>query len=103
VAGQSDDRHVAFVEDPAGRLDTVDPRQAQVDQDEIGPMLAGELDSFDPVSGVGADVEACVFEDQTQIGANDRVIFDGEYTGCSQGRQGLSPGSGTKKGPRRIA
>jgi hypothetical protein len=39
-------------------------------------MLSRELDRLDAVACVGADIEACVFEDQAQIGANDRIVFN---------------------------
>ncbi len=103
VAGQGDDRHVALAQDLASRLDPVDPRQGQVDQDQVGPVSAGELDCFDSVAGVRAHLEACVFEDETKIGANDRVVVDGEHASCRKGWQGQPPVSGTKKDLRRFA
>jgi hypothetical protein len=38
-------------------------------------MRARQLDGFDPIARVGAHVEARVFEDETQVRANDRVVF----------------------------
>ena len=77
MPGQRDDRHGALAEDLASRLDTVEARQVEVEQDHVRPMLAGEIDGFDSVAGV-RDVESGVFEDQPQVGPNDRIVFDGE-------------------------
>jgi hypothetical protein len=45
-------------------------------------MLARELDRLDAVPGIRAHVESRVFEDQPQICANDRIVFNREDTGC---------------------
>ena len=79
VAGEGDDRHIVFAADLARGLDAVEVRQAQIDQDQVGPMLACELDGFDPVTSVRDDVEAGVLEDEPQICADDGVVFDREH------------------------
>ena len=72
MPGEGDDGHGALAEDLAGRLDAVETRQIQVDQDQVRAMLARELDRLDAVAGVWDDVEFRIFENQPQIGANDR-------------------------------
>jgi hypothetical protein len=82
VAGKGNDGHVALVENPTRRLDAIQARQAQIDQDEVGSVLARELDRFDSVASVGHYLVARVFENQAQVCAYDRVIFNGENSGC---------------------
>jgi hypothetical protein len=82
VAGESHDRHIALVENLTGSLDAIKARQAEIDQDQVGSMLAGELNRFDSVASLGAYLIARVFKDQPQICANDWVIFNGENSGC---------------------
>lgn len=65
-------------EDAARHLDTVEQWEPQVDQDQIGAMLAGKIHGFDAVACVRADVEAGLLEDETQVGANDRIVLDRE-------------------------
>ena len=45
-------------------------------------MLARELDRLDTISGICADVESRIFENQPQIGPNDRIVFNREDTCC---------------------
>ena len=44
-------------------------------------MLAGVVDGLDAVAGVREHVEAGVLEHEPQVGAHDRVVFDGENPG----------------------
>ena len=81
VPRQRDDRHVAFAEDLPGRLDAAEAREPEVDQDQVGPMLAGVVDGLDAVAGVRQHVEPGVLEHEPQVGAHDRVVFDGEDPG----------------------
>ena len=76
VPGESNDRDVALVQDPACRFYPIHSRQAQIDQNQIWSMLAGELDCLDAVPCFRADIESCVFENESQVGANDRIVFD---------------------------
>lgn len=104
MSGQGNDRHGALAEDLARCLDTVETRQVQVDQDQVGPMLPGELDRLDAVSGIGDDVESCVFENQPQIG---RTIGSSSTVrtlavACDV-TMWLPPVFGNKKDPRRLA
>ena len=78
VTGERDDRYLALVEDAACRLDPVESRQGKVEHDHVGLVQAGELDGLDAVAGVFADVESSVLEHESQVGANDRVIIDGQ-------------------------
>jgi hypothetical protein len=44
-------------------------------------MLAGVVYGLDAVTGVWEHVEAGVLEHEPQVGAHDRVVFDGENPG----------------------
>ena len=84
MARDGDDRDVPLVEDPAGRLDPVDPRQSEVEQDHVRTVRAGELDGLDTVASVRAHVEAGVFEHESQVGPDDRIVLDGQDRGSSK-------------------
>jgi hypothetical protein len=49
------------------------------EDDDVGSVLARELDGLRVVAGLGHDVEARVFERETEIGPNHRVVLHGEH------------------------
>lgn len=97
VPRQRDDSHVALAENPAGRLDAVHSRQAEIHQDQVGPVLSGQLHCFRSVPRVGAHLEAGVLEDQAQVFADDRVVFRRENPCCGRCCQALPPVRERKK------
>ena len=100
-ARESDDRNITIGEDQPRRIDATEPGQAEVEQDHIGLVLAGELDRLDAVARVGADVESCGLEHEAQVGTNDRVVLDGENAGWKllQGTWVILRGSSVSVGP----
>ena len=77
VAGERDDRHVPLAQNAAGGLDAVEARKDEVEQDQIGPVVSGELDRLETVARVCADVEAGVLENHAKVSPHDRVVLHG--------------------------
>ena len=76
-------------EDLTRRLDASDSRQAEVEQNCVGLVLTRELDRLGAVAGSG-DFEPRVFEDEAQVCAHDRVVFDRQNGGYSSSGHGFS-------------
>ena len=96
MAGQSDDRNAPLGEDLARGLDSVEPRQPEVEQDDVGLVLACELDGLDAVARVGDDFEPCVLEYEPQVRSRDRIVLHGQY-GCGNAWHGVPPSSEKRK------
>jgi hypothetical protein len=50
-------------------------------------VFAREIDRFDSVTCVRNHFEPCVLEHEAQVGADDRIVVDGENAGCREGWQ----------------
>ncbi len=101
-ARNGDDRHLTLAADATCRLDAVELREAEVEQDHVRPMLSRLLDGLDPVAGLG-DVEAGVLEDQPQVGPHDRVVLDGENSCCCNLGHHSNSSPKNTKGPGRLS
>ena len=83
IAGQRDDGDVPLAADEPRCVDAAQARQPEVQQDDVRPVLAGELDGLDAVMRVGAHHEARILEREPEVRAHERVVLRGEDDRCS--------------------
>ena len=92
-------RHVSFVQNAPRRLDAVEARQVQVDQHEIRFVLPCEVDGLQAVACIRNDFVTGVFEHETQVRSDDRIVVDGENASCRMSGQTNLLARETKKDP----
>ena len=75
--GQHQDRHVALGPQAAADLDPVEPGQPEVEDDEVGHEVAGDVERLDAVAG-GAHLVALVAQRAPQDVGDLGVVLDDE-------------------------
>ena len=104
IARQRDDGDVPLAADEPRCVDAAQPRQTEVEQDDVRPVFARELDGLDTVARVGAYDEARILEREPEVRADERVVLRGEDGRCSgvpHGRSLLRVDREHEKGPGR--
>jgi len=88
VLGEEDDRNLGHgLFELARGLEAVEDRHGNVEDDEVGPALNGEVDGFLAVAGFGAEfVILLLFEHFAEHFADERIVVSDQN--CS-GHEGI--------------
>ena len=77
AGGQHHHAHVGRVlGDLARRLEAVDPRHHKVHNNDVGPVVAGQLNGFAPTPGLGDHHDARFLQDVAQCPARQWIVID---------------------------
>ena len=79
--GEDQDRDVALGADAAADLDAVEPRQAEVEHDEVGDELLGGVERLHAVGG-RAHLVALLAQRAPQHVGDLGVVLDDEHAAC---------------------
>ena len=71
-----------------GRGQAVEPGHLDVEDDEVGPQLAHELDGLVAAAGLADDVVALLLEELLEVEADDRLVLGDDDAGRPGGRRG---------------
>ena len=81
--------------DPLGRGDAVEDRHLDVEDDQVGPVLLGQLDRLVAVAGLADDVVALLGEHLGEVHADQRLVLgDHDAAGLRGGHRVRLSGAG---------
>jgi hypothetical protein len=91
VGGEHHNRDRPLVEDPARRLDAVEPRHLHVEHRHLGLRLSRELDGLLAVAGLGAHLEPRSLEQGSKVEPDDRLVLGDEDSHAFESRRESRP------------
>ena len=79
IGGQHHDRNRALLENPARRLDAVEPRHLDIEHGHVRLGLACELDRLEAVARLGAHLEAGLLEQLAKVEPDQCLVFGDQH------------------------
>ncbi len=96
--GDHQHRSEAFTGDVPRRRQPVEARHLDVEDHQIRPEVAHQLDGFVAPAGLADDVIALLLEELLQVEADDRFVFGDHHAGRACGLSGHGGSRGSTRG-----